>query len=148
MSCVLRILGENFDVVKFLKKSNLKASTIFLKEEPKFKTKPEGDKLKHSGLILVVSDADFDDLSLQIKDTIRFLKKNKKGLQLISKTKEIEYAIIDFGIDLKIDKKNKLIQNEFLSNELLKLSGELGFSIELSIYPKDLEKTLSKKTKK
>jgi hypothetical protein len=49
---------------------------------------------------------------------------------------------LDFGIDLRIDGEKKLFQSEKFPSKLLKLAGDLGLEIELSIYPTDMGKTL------
>jgi hypothetical protein len=93
-------------------------------------------------LSIDASKADFNDLAKQIKDTIRYLERNKEKLSHIKSTKEIQYAILDFGIDLRIDRKKVLCQSGRFPNKLLKLAGELGVDIELSIYPTDLQYVL------
>ena len=149
MSCMLRIIGEKFDVDNFIKKSKIEPLNIFHKGEPKFKTKPRGQKISHSGLSIETSKADFNNLSQQIKDTINYLNKNKLKLKHLSKTKGIDFATLDFGIDLRIDKEKILIQSELLPNKLLKIAGECGLDIEISIYPIDLHDLVLKlRTKK
>lgn len=43
---------------------------------------------------------------------------------------------LDFGYYLRLDGQRVLVQCDFLPSELLKLAGELGIGIELSLYPK------------
>jgi len=148
MSCILTISGRNFDVDAFVNKSKLRPYKKSYKGQPKFKSKPDGEKLSFSLLSIETSKADFNNLKKQIADTIRYLKRNKDKLAHIDLTKEIEHAVLDFGIDLRIDNKKILIQSDKFPNELLKLAGDIGLDIELSIYPIDLQKTLTKKIKK
>jgi hypothetical protein len=93
------------------------------------------------------SKAGFDNLKKQVDDTIRYLKRHEVKLSHIGSTKEIEYAILDFGIGLRIDRKTVLTQSDIFPNELLKLAGNLGLDIELSIYPVDLQTMLEKRSK-
>jgi hypothetical protein len=147
MSCILSIIGKNLNVDVFIKESKLRPYKVVYKGEPKFKTKPTGEKKAYSGLMIQASKADFNDLNAQIKDTIRFLRRNKQKLQHISLTKEVQYATLDFGVDLRIDKKKVLTQSELFPSELLRLAGELDLDIELSIYPVDLEEILRNQEK-
>jgi hypothetical protein len=148
MSCILTIGGQNLDVDAFCKKSKLRPYKKSYKGQPKFKTKPNGDKLSFSLLSIETSNADFNDLKKQIVDTIRYLKRNKDKLAHITLTKEIENAVLNFGIDLRIDKKKIFTQSDIFPNELLKLAGDAGLDIELSIYPVDLQNILEKRTNK
>ena len=148
MSCILRITGKKFDVDAFVKKSKLKPYKISYKGEPRFKTKPTSDKLTFSGLSIETSKAGFNNLKKQIADTIRYLNRNKRKLAYIASTRGIDNAILDFGIDLRIDRKKIFIQSDVFPNTLLQLAGNLGLDIELSIYPIDLQTILEKKYKK
>ncbi|MND68765.1 hypothetical protein D3C80_602240 [compost metagenome] len=100
------------------------------KGQPRFSFKPE-EKLPYSLISIVASDADFDNLEKQIKDTIDFLKNNKSKLELITATKEIQYATLDFGVE---DNNNEFTQTMRLPNELLRLAADLGMEIEMSVY--------------
>ncbi|ULQ55847.1 DUF4279 domain-containing protein [Flavihumibacter rivuli] len=148
MSCILWICGKNFDVDRFIEKSKIKPTRKSYKGQAKLKTNSDGEKLTQSLISIQTSKAEFDNLKKQISDTIRYLKRNKKKLAHINSTKGIDCAILDFGIDLKIDRKNILTQSEIFPNELLKLAGELGLDIELSLYPVDLQAILEKKYSK
>jgi hypothetical protein len=148
MPCNLLILGKDLDIDEFLSNTKLRGFRKNYKGQPTFKTKSNGGKLVHSSLLIETSKADFDDLKKQIKDTIRYLKRHKDKLSYINKVKEVDMALLDFGINLKIDRKKILLQSEMFPNELLKLAGEIGLDIELSIYPNDLENILAKQQTK
>ena len=94
------------------------------------------------------SKADFDNLKKQIADTIRYLKRNKDKLTHIALTKGIDDAVLDFGIDLRIDNKKVGCQSDKFPSELLKLAGDLGIDIEFSIYPVDMQTVLEKQHSK
>jgi len=148
MSCILTISGRNFNVDAFVEASKLNPYKKSYEGQPKFKTKPDGEKLSRSLIAIETSKADFDNLNKQIADTIRYLKRNKNKLAHLSSTKGIDHAILDFGIDLRIDKKKVLYQSDKFPNELLKLAGDLGLDIELSIYPVDMQRILEKQRPK
>ena len=46
---------------------------------------------------------------------------------------------LDFPVDLRIDRKNVMAQFDYFPPELVTRAGALGFGIELSVYPRDLE---------
>jgi hypothetical protein len=144
MSCILTIRGKKFDVDTFVTKSKLRPYKRSYKGQPRLKTKPNGEKLSFSLLAIETSKAEFDNLNEQIDDTIRYLRRNKDKLALINATKGIDNAVLDFGIDLRIDRKNVLFQSDKFPSKLLKLAGDLGLDIELSIYPVDMQTILEK----
>ena len=144
MSCILSISGQNFNIDAFIDKSKLRPYKKSYLGRPKLKTKPDGGKLSYSLLSIETSKASFDNLTKQIIDTIRFLKRNKDKLATIGFTKGIDHAGLDFGINLRIDRKKILFQSDTFPNELLKLAGNLGLDIQLSIYPVDLQTILEK----
>ncbi|MEO7210990.1 MAG: hypothetical protein ABIY35_08585 [Chitinophagaceae bacterium] len=148
MSCILTISGKNFDVDAFIGATKLRPYRKSYKGNLKFKNKPDGEKLSFSSISFETSKANFDNLKKQIEDTIRFLKRNKYKLLHITFTKGIDHAILNFGIDLRIDRKNIFIQSDIFPTLLLKLAGEVSLDIELSIYPNDLETILKKRYRK
>jgi len=139
MACILTISGENLDVEEFIQKTGLQPYKKFIKGEPTIRTKPEGKKHPFSGLSLEASGADFNQLEKQIEDAIKFLKLNKGKLRQISATKEVDFATLDFGIELRIDFESVVYQFEHFPSELLKLAGELEIGLDISLYPSPSE---------
>ena len=148
MPCNLTILGESLDIDAFIAKSKLRGYSKHYKGQPMFKSKPDGKKLLHSRVGTQTSKADFNNLNKQISDTIKYLKRHIDQLNIIKQTKGIDLAVLDFGINLRIDKKKILLQSDRFPNELLKLAGEIGLDIELSIYPIEIEVILEKQHRK
>ncbi len=136
MSCYLNILGADFDVDNCLLKTTMRPQDIWHKGEPKFKTKPDGKKLTHSGCSFVASNADFDQFNEQVADVTAFLKDHYKDLQKLTQTIGIEYAVLDFGVEYD---ESKFVQSKYLPIDLIKLCAELNISIELSIYAPSAE---------
>lgn len=134
MSCVLRIMGKDFDPDEFVSKSKLQFDNKTYKGEVRFKTKPEGVKFNHSVLSVVVSNADFNSPELQIEDAKNYLVMNKQGLNHIVGDRSIEHAFLDFGLNFNTEKINQSI---YLPYDLVKLAGELGIGIEISLYNND-----------
>lgn len=132
MSCVLRLIGEYFDVDSFEKECNVQFSKKTHKGEPMFKTKPDDKRvIPQSSLSVTTSEAEFDDLDGQIKDTIKYLEANYDDLSIIQKTSDIEYAFLDFGID---SERKRFCQDVAFPPELVKLAGELKIGLTVSIY--------------
>ena len=134
MSCVLRLSGTEFNVDDFVAISDLHTYKIWHKGEPLFRKSPEKGLMIRSGLTAMTSNAGFEEYEKQVEETIEYLKENKTKLSHILTTKEIEYATLDFGINLWPDKLRSGIANTRFPNELLRLAGELGLSLELSEY--------------
>lgn len=135
MSCILTIRGEHLNIEDFIQTTGLKPYKKFFKGEPRIRTNPEGKKHPFSGLSIKVSDADFNQLDKQIEDTIQFLRSNKEKLQYISTTKEVDFATLDFAIEIRIDLERVVYQFEHFPSELLKLAGNLGIGLDISLYP-------------
>ncbi len=131
MSCILRILGGDFDVDDFIFQSKVSPFTIYYKGLPKFKTKPDGKKNENSGCHIKVSDAEFTEFNKQVADAIKYLQEHWEELHHINITQGIDYATLDFGVRYDPD---KFVQSKYFPKELVKLSSELGIDIEISIY--------------
>ncbi len=104
MSCILRIAGEDFDVDAFISKSTIVAYNRFYKGDAKYKSKPDGTKVERSGCAIEVSKVEFENFHQQVDDAILYLNQNKEKLQLIKAIPEIQYAVLDFGVDYASDK--------------------------------------------
>jgi hypothetical protein len=131
MPCILKITGENFDVDNFVKKSNITPYKLFHKGDPKLATKPNSNKMEQSGCAIEISNVDFESFSEQLDDASTYLNKNREKLQWINKTPEIQYAVLDFGLNCDSD---KFVQSHYLPNEFLKLVSRLSIGIEISVY--------------
>ncbi len=134
MSCVLRVEGESFKVDQFLKETGLKAYEKHVKGEKL--TIPKKNKVTHvtSGCTFNLSKVDFDRFDLQKKDAIEFLKSNYDKLKIIFSfgLNQDENPTIDFAIETRMHEVGA--QFDYLEPELLKLSGNLDFGIEISQY--------------
>jgi len=131
MSCVLRIIGEDFDVDSFILKTGIDPYKVFYRGDSKVKSKPDGKKTERSGCAIGASWADQTDFKQQVKDAIGFLESNRDKLLFINSVPEIQYAVLDFGVSYNPD---KFTQTQYLPKELLRLTADLGIGIEVSIY--------------
>lgn len=130
MSCHLSIFGADFDPDAFLSASGLKVDHITYKGAPRFKTRPDSERIPYSYVSVTTSRAGFNEFNRQVEETIEFLMANYSELEVIAKTPHVQYANLNFGVNYE----DKFAQNHVFTPELLKLCGELGLSIELSIY--------------
>jgi len=131
MSCTLRVVGEYFDIDKFLIGSSLTACAVFRKGELKRRNKPKGELITKNSMNISVSDAEFHDLKASISDAIIYLKTNNTELKRLMNFTGIEGACFDFGIE----KRDIVAQFNAFPAELLLLMGSLGIDLEISQYP-------------
>jgi hypothetical protein len=131
MSSILRVSGTDFDVDCFLEESQYTPCAVYRRGEPRWRSNPTGPKNDRSGINLVASDADFDDVATQIEETIAFLTQNMEELQRLRMYPGVEDIILDFGIR----RSDEPIQNIEFPSALLRLAGALDITLDLSIYP-------------
>jgi hypothetical protein len=129
MSCVLRVSGANFAVDEFLGNSTLQPYKVWRKGEQRKSISRPGI-YEESGFCIDASKADFNDLKGQIRDVILFLKANYEELMKLKNDPTVEDINLDFGVD----RKPVAAQSNCLPPELIRLAGELGMGIEISIY--------------
>ena len=134
MSCVLRIIGKDLSINDLLD-IKLETDSFWRKGEPRFSTKPEGEKRIDSGATYLVSDAEFEEFDIQTKEAIEYLNKNKKQIKSIMSLSGIDGSSLDFGIVWR----DVAVQCDYFPPELIKIAGELGLGIELSQYPSSEE---------
>lgn len=130
MSCNLSIIGEDLDVDALEAKLGLSGFHKNYKGVPRYRTKPEKEKLPYSYMSTCVSDAGFEAFEQQVKDVIAYLQQHYDILKLVSGVKEVQYFNLDFGVRYA----GKFRQGLYLEPELVRLAGELGMSIEVSLY--------------
>jgi hypothetical protein len=139
MSCLLRIAGRALDVDAYLARpSGLSPIAVFRRGEPRFRlTDPKGKKHLRSGLNVVVSGKDDDDLAGQVNDALRFLSAKAAAVRALVRRKGVETAALDFGIERRAD---ALVQVDAFPAELALRAGKLGLSLQMSHYPADRRK--------
>jgi hypothetical protein len=132
MPCFLSIGGEEFDAISFSNAVKLENSIVKLKGEL---VNPRVGLRTISYIGADVSKADFKDFPGQIEETISYLKNNQEKLSIIKNTAGISFASINFGVAFNQREFNKKQNKSFLwPDELLQLAGNLGISIELTLY--------------
>ncbi len=131
MSCILNISGENLNVNSLINLCELKPYKTFYKGDPKNKSRIKDNTFLSSGICIEASDSDFDDFKNQVTDTIQFLEENFKSLIQIQTFKGVDFAYLDFGIQLR---QLGGVQVDTFPIKLIKLAAELGFELMFSIY--------------
>ena len=131
MSCFLRAYGTKFDVDRFLSKSNLRPCELWHKGDSRLDGR-DGGVTKHSGMIVEVSDNDWDQLDLQVKRAMRFLKRHESEIHRLSSSSTVQTAFLDFGVKRKAE---GLMQGAYLPAELIKFAGRVGVGIRVAAYP-------------
>jgi hypothetical protein len=129
--CVFRVGGLDFDLDGFLATSPFKPHATWRRGEARFRRRgPE----ENSGFNLMVSEANGSEFSTQVGDAIAFLEAHESEVQRLRDYPGVDSLTLDFGIDRRDD----LIQCEYLPPSLLRLAGCLGLGLELSFYPSSI----------
>jgi hypothetical protein len=132
MSTILRAYGIDFCLDAFLCGCMLPVCKTFKRGERVFpRSQRNFRRSEQSGVHIVASDGDFDDLQGQIAEAIEFLQNHTDQLKRLSGGPGIESLTLDFGIH----RRNAIVQCDRFPPEVLKLAGGLGIGIELSHYP-------------
>lgn len=92
---------------------------------------PDGRKLKRSGFSVVVSEAEFDDYRLQIKEAFLFMRQNANELKRLAQFPGVQSLCIDFGANIY---PPGWCSFRF-PHQLLNIAGQLGVDLEVSVYP-------------
>lgn len=131
MSCILRVSGKSFDVNKLLEVCPIKPVKVWFAGEPKFTGQPNENVNQTSGFGIEISDADLSELSAQIGDAIEFCNSYREILISIMAFPGIDSAVVDFGAEVR----EPFWRSYSFPAELLRVFGELGISLGLSVYP-------------
>ncbi|MGA7990946.1 MAG: hypothetical protein WCC53_05890 [Thermoanaerobaculia bacterium] len=83
---------------------------------------------------IAVSSAPGTDLSAQVRDALRFIKKHARELRRLKATFPHGKPELDFAIWVKTPAET-YTQSYQLPPALLKLAGDHGFAVRLSLYP-------------
>jgi hypothetical protein len=136
MSCILRAYGDNFDVKSFIAMNVLTIDSLWVKGEMRF----PGSKViqtvnASSGVRIVASDAEFTELPKQIEDTVAFLREHHGAIGKLTSYPGVEAAVLDFCVNIYPPGWASFA----FPPELLSLTGSVGISLCLSVYPTEGE---------
>jgi hypothetical protein len=94
-----------------------------------------GKVQRFTGFSVSVSEH-FRNLKKQIPDVIAFMRENHGELSRLAEYPGVTELLLDLSYERRA---GTVIQCDKLPPELLKLAGELGITIELTLYPNDGE---------
>ena len=123
--CVLRACGDDFDVDAFLSTSNLQPCAVYHRGEPRSRLKLHSE----NGFNIAVTE--HGKLKEDIPEAISFLSAHEAELLRLRNFSGVKDVCLDFGYE----RRDVVVQYDYLPSELLVLVGKLGLGIELSLYP-------------
>lgn len=136
MSCILRAGGHDFDLDSFIASVPLKIDSLWRNGEKRFPNSTSNERINESsGVRIVASEADFSELSQQIEDVVAFLQCNQENVKRLCSYPGVESAVLDFGAEIHPPGWASFT----FPPELLSLSGLVGVSLCLSVYPTENE---------
>ena|SRR3984885_8770423 len=132
--CVLRVSSSRPSLSVFLAAERLPYYESHAKHDPQPYGRQKGKPFGYSGFKSAVSDKEWSDLSGQIQDALRFLRRHRNALTILRKKYGVKDMRLDFPNALRIGTK-VAAQFDYFPPELILLAGELGLGIQLSLYP-------------
>lgn len=131
---MFRVGGYNLDIDALQKSTELEVDSFWRKGERRSPRSEKNFKVNDSsGLRIVVSDADMSDISAQMDDALVFFQTNREKIGRIAKFPGVEWAVADFGAEIRPPGWSSFCFPAALAAAI----GEVGVSLELSVYPTD-----------
>jgi hypothetical protein len=130
MSCVLHFLGDAADIAELERLCPTEPCNVFRKGEPR-SSRPNARLTRTSGVSVVASTAEFEQLEEQQSEALAFMKRHHATLKAMRSVQGVETASIDFGITMR----NVIVQSDSFEPELLAEIAELKMRLVLSQYP-------------
>lgn len=129
MSCILRISGESLNVDALLSEHPLPAVRVWRKGDVhRLKGKTHSD----SGVNILASDADFDEINRQLAEATEFLKLHSSVIAKVVDFPGVQIAMLDFGLSAL--KPGSFAQFVHLPAELIELAAYARIAVEISLY--------------
>ena len=135
--CVFRASGVDFDVDVFWSASRWQEDTDDVYHRGTLTNHPIKPLFDRSGFYFGISDYDEDDLEQQVQDSIEFLTEDRAELERLAAFPGVDEMILNIGLFWWTD---TIHQTHELPPELLRLAGELGVVVALSIYGADRDR--------
>ena len=130
MSCVLHFFGDAADVAELQRLCPTEPCNVFRKGEP-MSNRPNARMARTSGISIVASEAEFDQLELQQAQALAFMRRHHANLQAMRSVQGVELASIDFGITMR----NVFVQGDSFEPDLVAEIASLKMRLVLSQYP-------------
>jgi hypothetical protein len=127
--CIFTAIGSDFDVDAFLATSPWRgfAEPFHRGEATPYAVRPV---CTYSGFQIHISDLDEDELEPQIQDSLEFIGLASVELKRLAAFAGVETMVFDIGLVWK----DTFYQSHSLPPEFLRLAGEHGLTVELSVY--------------
>ena len=109
MSCVLHFFGDAADVAELQRLCPTEPCNVFRKGEPR-SNRPNSRMARTSGISVVASEAEFEQLELQQAEALEFMRRHHADLQAMRSVQGVEIASIDFAITMR----NVFVQGDSL----------------------------------
>ncbi|WP_228899526.1 hypothetical protein [Acidovorax sp. Leaf73] len=130
MGCIIHFVGREADVESLVALSPVEPCNIWRRGVPR-SSRPNSRPAVTSGLTLVVSDAEFEDLEQQQADAIQFLRAHSSILKNMSEVAGVEHATLDFGIAMR----DVVVQSDHFPADLTAALAVAGCGMELTQFP-------------
>ena len=123
---MLRIIGE-FDPERLVRRVGWEAEAEWWQKSDPGRT---GRPFNCSGIQILVSDAQFDDLTGQVAHAVEFLAEEEESLRLLMSEPGVREGVLDFGV---AQHAQPAYSRRFPAR-LIELAGRVGLGIEVSHY--------------
>lgn len=130
MPCVLHFLGDALESSELARLAPVEPCAVFRKGEARSQ-RPAARPSQTSGVSLLVSEADFDQLDQQQDKALEFLATHREALARMRAFPGVEEASLDFGTEMR----NVIVQSDSFPPELLAHLAQLRARLVLSQYP-------------
>ena len=130
MGCILYFVGFDADVDRLKELSPIAPYRTFRRGEAQ-STRPNSRRAATSGVNLLVSDADFEELERQLSDAMSFLQAHAPALKKMREVPGVERAGLDFGIA----KRDVIVQIDTFPADFLALLAEINCGLVLTQFP-------------
>ncbi|WP_143486004.1 hypothetical protein [Pseudomonas sp. PA15(2017)] len=128
MSCLLRISGESLDIETALSTCTVQPYLIWKKGEPR---PLEGKTHRDSGANFAASEADFDELPLQLAEATIFLETHASALARLVATPGVQSATLDLGLAFQ---EGNIAQSLHFPSTFINLAARIGIALNMSQY--------------
>lgn len=129
MSCVLRVSGEHLDIDSLLQSQKLIPVVTWKKGEERIL---KGRFSANSGANFVVSDAEIEEVALQILDAESYLATNCDEISTLASAAGVTNATLDFAVAIR---PGFVTQTSTFSSAFLQHVAKLGLDLAISHYP-------------
>ena len=130
--CVLRVAGSSAAVRAFASRTSLPVIKVFIKGQPV--VPGSAQVARRSGININVSSASGYQLSSQVRDAQRFIRRHLRELRHLTRVFKRGTPVLDFGL-LQSEAASLVLASYSFPASLIELAGSVGLGVMLSVYP-------------